>query len=78
MSFFGRDGVNFLHSSSYGAVFWICDENSVDNTLFQLFLSSAYMVFTKVFSVSLTVLPVRRLGVHEKLGGGHRQTANPN
>lgn len=26
------DRVNFLHSSRYGAVFWICDENSASNT----------------------------------------------
>lgn len=25
--------VNILCNSSYGALFWICDENSVDNTL---------------------------------------------
>ena len=29
---FGWDRVNFLHSSWYGAMFWICAENSVDNT----------------------------------------------
>lgn len=28
----GLDGVNLLQSSSYAAVFWICDESSVDNT----------------------------------------------
>jgi len=34
---FGRDRVNFLHSSSYGTAFCICAANSVDNTLmFQL------------------------------------------
>lgn len=26
------DRVNFPHSSSYGAIFYICDQNSVDNT----------------------------------------------
>lgn len=30
---FGYNGVNFLHSSLYGAVFWICDGNSVDDTV---------------------------------------------
>lgn len=36
------DGVNFLHSSPCGAVFCICDQNSVDNTpAFWLLLSSA-------------------------------------
>ena len=35
--------VNFLHSSYYGAMVWICAENSVDNTgMFSLLLSSAY------------------------------------
>lgn len=28
----GWDGVNFLHSSWSGAVFWTCDQNSADNT----------------------------------------------
>ena len=40
---FGWDRVNFLHSSWYGAMFWICAENSVDNSgMFSLLLSSAY------------------------------------
>ena len=29
---FAWDRVNFLHSSWYGAMVWICAENSVDNT----------------------------------------------
>lgn len=29
---FGKDRVNFVHSSSYGAMLWIRDENSVENT----------------------------------------------
>lgn len=29
---FDREKVNFLHSSSYSAMFWICDQNNVDNT----------------------------------------------
>jgi len=33
--------VNFLHSSSYDAMFWICEQNSLDDTLIlQLLLSS--------------------------------------
>lgn len=37
---FNRD--NFLHGSYWGAIFWICGENSVDNTgIFLLFLHSA-------------------------------------
>ena len=40
---FGWGRVNFLHSSWYGAVVWICAGNSVDNTgMFSLLLSSAY------------------------------------
>ena len=30
---FGWDRVKFLHSNLYGTMFWICAENSVDNTL---------------------------------------------
>jgi len=41
---FGWGRVNFPHSSWDGAVFWICGENSVDNTAkFQLLLSGAYI-----------------------------------
>lgn len=40
---FGWGRVNFLHNSSYGAMLWICDQNSVDNIrMFWLLLSSAY------------------------------------
>lgn len=28
----GQDGINFLHSSLHGAVFWTCGSNSIDNT----------------------------------------------
>lgn len=42
------DRVNFLHSSPYryyGAMFWICNHYSVDNTLmFQLLLNITYAV----------------------------------
>ncbi|XP_074989722.1 LOW QUALITY PROTEIN: tubulin alpha-8 chain-like [Calonectris borealis] len=40
---FGWGRVKFLHSSWYGAVFWICAGNSVDNTgMFSFLLSRAY------------------------------------
>ena len=40
---FGWGGGNFLHSSWYGAVFWICAETRVGNTgLVELLLSGAY------------------------------------
>ena len=39
---FGWARVAFLHRSWYGAMFWGCAENSVDNTgMFLLLLSSA-------------------------------------
>jgi len=40
---FGWDRVNFLHTSWYETIFWICAENSVDHTgMFRLLLSSTY------------------------------------
>lgn len=54
------DGVGFPHSSSYDAIFWISDQNSIDNTLFWQLLNSAYSV--KAFSLSHTVLQWSRLG----------------
>lgn len=39
---FSWGGVNFLHSSLNGPVYWVCDLNSVDNPpTFQLLLNSA-------------------------------------
>jgi len=65
----------FLHNSLYGAMFWICVGNSVDNTgMFLLLLSSAYTVNT--FSASHTTLSVSRLGVHKKLGGDTARMAD--
>ena len=70
---FGWDGVNFPHSSWYGAMFWICDQNSV-HTLFWLLLNSAYSV--KAFSVSHTVLQWSRQAVDKRLGGDTAGTAD--
>lgn len=37
---FGWDGVNCFHHSLYGAVFWICDVNSVGKTpMFYYFIA---------------------------------------
>jgi len=37
------DRVKFLHCSLSGSMFWICADNSVDNTMmFELLLNSAY------------------------------------
>lgn len=45
LSGFGWNRDNFIRSSFYGATFWICDQNSADNTPeFKLLLSSSYRV----------------------------------
>ena len=61
------DAANFLHSSWYGAMFWICAENSVDNTERFLLLLSRVYAETRPF-LFLTP-PASRLGVHKKSGG---------
>lgn len=44
---FGWGRVDFLHSSSYEAMFWVCARNGADNTgMFSLLLSSAYTAST--------------------------------
>lgn len=54
---FGRDGVNFLQCSQYGAMIWICAENNFNNiNMFSLLLSSAYAEP----SLFLLVLPYRK------------------
>jgi len=70
---FGWDRVNFLPNSSCSAVFWIWNENNVDNVLMVLV---CYVI--KDFSACSTVLPTRRLGVHKKLEGDPAGTADPN
>lgn len=73
---FGWNRVNFLQSSSCGAMFWICDEHSVDNPwMVWLFLSSAHT--HKVSSVFHTVWSARRLGVHKKFGGDTTFAGDP-
>lgn len=54
---------NFIHRSWQGAVFWICEENSIDNTTtLQLLLSTACMPVTQIACVPHTVLPESRWG----------------
>lgn len=61
--------VDFLQSSSYGAMFWICDDSNIDNTpMFYLFLNSAY---TARASVCLTAQPAGRCGCTRKWEGIH-------
>jgi len=58
-------------------MFWICAENSVNNTgMFLLLLSSAYAP-SRFFSASHTIPPASRLGMHKKLGGDTARTADP-
>ena len=82
---FGWDRVNFLHSSWYGAMFWICAGNSGDNTrIFVLQWDNTVFAIAeqrldrvKAFAASHTTPPARRLGVHKKLGGDTAGTADP-
>jgi len=53
---FGLDGVSFLHSSWYRAVFWICDQNSLDI----LVTAEQYLHSLSAFSVSHTAPTVSR------------------
>lgn len=65
--------VNFLPSGWYGPVFCILDENNTDN---DSLLDAAEQCLHQVTgsSVSLTALPVKSLGVHNKLGGDRTRT----
>ena len=75
---FGWEGVNFLHRHSYGAMFWISEDNTVDNTfMFRLLLSSSYTVSRP--SLFLT-LPCQRVGwgCTRSWEGVTARTANPN
>ena len=69
---FGWRRVNFLYISWCSAVFWICAENSVDNTgMFSLPLSSAY---TEPRPFLLLTPPHQRGGwVAQEVGRGHSQ-----
>ena len=56
-------------------MFWICAENSVDNTgMFSFLLSSAY---TEPRALLLLTPPASRLGGHKELGGDTAGTADP-
>lgn len=57
---FGWGQVNFIHSSWYGAVFWICAENSADNT--DCFIVAEQgLNRAKAFSAPHPTPPARRL-----------------
>lgn len=69
--------LNFFHSNPYGAVIWICNWHSIDNTsVFQLLLHNASTVWRFFFSI----LPsdsasASKLGTGKKFGG---ETADVN
>jgi len=73
---FDWNGVNFLHSSSYAVVFYIYDQNSVNNTaVFQLLLNNACIAAIK--AVSRSAPTASRLRVGKRLGGDTAGTADP-
>lgn len=74
----GWDRTNFPHSSLYGAVFWICDEDRSDNTRDVLFISEQLLHRVKTLSALQPIPPASRPWVHKKLGGDTAGTAHPN
>ena len=67
----------FFIAGPYGTVLWICDQNSVDNTLvFWLLLNSNCAASRP--SVSHSALAASRLGVCKQLGGDTAGTADLN
>lgn len=63
------DGIDFLHRSWYGCLFWISAGNSVDTSVFSLLLSIACMTthnFSHFYSFDSLAIP---LGVSEQLCG---------
>ena len=74
---FGWDRVNFLHSGLYGAMFWICGQNSIGNNTHVLAIAEQCLHSVKGFSAPHPAPPASRLGVHKKLGGDTAGTADP-
>lgn len=69
---FSLDSGNFLHSSWYETVFWICDQNNIDNTkMFSLLLRSTCTVASPFLPLTP---PLSGLGVCKELWG---DTAGP-
>ena len=77
MYWFGWDRVNFLHSGLYGAMFWICGQNSIGNNTHVLAIAEQCLHSVKGFSAPHPAPPASRLG-WRKTGtlffgpGGHR------
>lgn len=69
---FDRDRVNFFSSIWYSALFWIYQENNVDNTpIFWLLLRSAYFK-SRILSFPCSASEE----LHEKLGGSMARMAD--
>lgn len=64
----GLDWVTFLHSSLYGTVFWMCDDNVLIMGMFSLLLSGAYTE-PRLFLLSHPAQQQGGWGEHKKLGG---------
>lgn len=60
-----------------GAVFWVCGQNSADNSRVVVLLMSSAYTDSRLFCFSPHP-PERRLGVHTELGGDIMGTDDPN
>lgn len=68
---FGWDRINFIHSSCFGAVFWICAG------IRDSFVTEQDLLGVKAFPVPHPTPPERRLGMHKDLGVDTVRIADP-
>jgi len=73
---FGCSRVSFLHSGLYHAIFWVCDENSVDNIVVSV-IAEQCLHKVKALSVPHIAPLLSSLGMDKKLGGDTDGTADP-
>lgn len=66
----------FFLSSWYGTVFWIWDDNNVDNTNVSI-VAEQCLPRANDFSASHSDPPGRSWGGHKNLGGDNTRTADP-
>lgn len=70
----GWDGVHFLHSCLYGAVVWVYDQNSVENTPVVDIVKQCLQGLQDLLFLTLLHThhppPGNRLGVWKRLEGG--------
>lgn len=62
------DRAAFLHSSSYGFVFQICDQNNADNILIILAIDEWCLHSVEAVSGSHSPPTVNKFGLHQRLG----------